>query len=114
MGRYLRRRLLTAIPVFFGITILVFCMLNLAQGSILDLMGEGSGATDADRAALAASLGLDLPLPQRYLMWLGDLLRGDLGVSYANGKPVAGLIAQRVGPSLLLTGTGVPPSSILT
>ena len=55
MGRYLRRRLLTAIPVFFGITILVFCMLNLAQGSILDLMGEGSGATDADRAALAAS-----------------------------------------------------------
>ena len=41
MGRYLRRRLLTAIPVFFGITILVFCMLNLAQGSILDLMGEG-------------------------------------------------------------------------
>ena len=107
MGRYLRRRLLTAIPVFFGITILVFCMLNLAQGSILDLMGEGSGATDADRAALAASLGLDLPLPQRYLMWLGDLLRGDLGVSYANGKPVAGLIAQRVGPSLLLTGTGV-------
>ena len=107
MGRYFRRRLLTAIPVFFGITILVFCMLNLAQGSILDLMGEGSGATDADRSALAASLGLDQPLPQRYLSWLGGLLRGDLGNSYANGKPVAGLIAQRVGPSLLLTGTGV-------
>ena len=107
MGRYLRRRLLTAIPVFFGITILVFCMLNLAQGSILDLMGEGSVATDADRAALAASLGLDRPLPQRYLSWLWDLLRGDLGTSYTNGKPVAGLIAQRVGPSLLLTGTGV-------
>ncbi len=107
MGCYIRRRLLTAIPVFFGITILVFCMLNLAQGSILDLMGEGSGATDADRAALAASLGLDQSLPQRYLAWLGDLLQGDLGTSYANGRPVAYLIAQRVGPSLLLTGTGV-------
>ena len=107
MGRYFRRRLLTAIPVFFGITILVFCMLNLAQGSILDLMGEGSGASDADRAALAASLGLDRPLPQRYLAWLVGLFRGDLGTSYANGNAVAGLMAQRVGPSLLLTGTGV-------
>lgn len=107
MGHYFRRRLLTAIPVFFGITILVFGMLNLAQGSILDLMGEGTGATDADRAALAASLGLDQPLPRRYLNWLGDLLRGDLGTSYANGRPVSELIAQRVGPSLLLTGTGV-------
>ena len=90
MGCYIRRRLLTAIPVFFGITILVFCMLNLAQGSILDLMGEGSGATDADRAALAASLGLDQSLPQRYLAWLGDLLQGDLGTSYANGMYSAG------------------------
>ena len=107
MGHYFRRRLLTAIPVFFGITILVFGMLNLAQGSILDLMGEGTAVTDADRAALPASLGLDQPLPQRYLTWLGGLLRGDLGTSYANGRPVTALIAQRVGPSLLLTGTGV-------
>ena len=44
MGRYIRRRLLTAIPVFLGITLLVFGMLHLAAGSVLDLMGEGSGA----------------------------------------------------------------------
>ena len=43
MGRYIRRRLLTAIPVFLGITLLVFGMLHLAAGSVLDLMGEGSG-----------------------------------------------------------------------
>lgn len=79
MGHYFRRRLLTAIPVFFGITILVFGMLNLAQGSILDLMGEGTAATDADRAALAASLGLDQPLPQRYLTWLGGCCGGTWG-----------------------------------
>ena len=65
MGQYFRRRLLTAIPVFFGITILVFCMLNLAQGSILDLMGEGSGATGAHRSSLAAPLGLARPRPER-------------------------------------------------
>ena len=107
MGRYLRRRILTAIPVFFGITILVFLMLNLAPGSITDLMGEGSASSAAEQAALEASLGLNRPLPVRYGLWLWDLLHGDLGQSYASSKPVAGLIAQRVGPSLLLTGTGV-------
>ena len=107
MGRYIRRRLLTAIPVFLGITLLVFGMLHLAAGSVVDLMGEGSASSAADRAALEASLGLDRPLPVQYLDWLGGLFRGDLGNSYLTGRPVAGLIAQRVGPSLLLTGTGV-------
>lgn len=107
MGRYLRRRIFTAIPVFFGITVLVFLMLNLAPGSITDLMGEGSASSAAEQAALEASLGLDRPLPVRYGLWLWDLFHGDLGQSYTSNKPVAGLIAQRVGPSLLLTGTGV-------
>ena len=47
MGRYIRRRLLTAIPVFFGITLLVFCMFSLAAGDLTDLMGEGSGSESA-------------------------------------------------------------------
>lgn len=106
MGRYIRRRLITAIPVFFGITLLVFLMVNLAPGTITDLMGEGA-SSGADKAALEASLGLDRPLPVRYAMWLGDLLQGDLGQSYFYDRPVSRLIAQRVGPSLLLTGTGV-------
>ena len=71
MGRYIRRRLLTAIPVFFGITLLVFCMFSLAAGDLTDLMGEGS-ASGAERAALAAALGLDRPLPLRYLDWLAS------------------------------------------
>lgn len=107
MGRYFCRRLLTAIPVFFGITLLVFGMLNLAAGDVTDLMGEGSASSAADKAALEASLGLDRPLAVRYLDWLTGLFRGELGESFLTGKPVAGLIAQRVGPSLLLTGTGV-------
>ena len=106
MGRYIRRRLITAIPVFFGITLLVFLMVNLAPGTITDLMGEGA-SSGADKAALEASLGLDRPLPVRYAVWLRDLFRGDLGQSYFYDRPVSRLIAQRVGPSLLLTGTGV-------
>lgn len=106
MGRYIRRRLVTAIPVFFGITLLVFLMVNLAPGTITDLMGEGA-ANAADRATLEASLGLDQPLPIRYVQWLTNLLRGNLGQSYFYDRPVSRLIAQRVGPSLLLTGSGV-------
>ena len=106
MGHYIRRRLITAIPVFFGITLLVFLLFDLAPGSIVDLMGEGA-AQAGDREALEQALGLDRPLPARYLSWLAGLLRGDLGESFFYRRPVAALIAQRVGPSLLLTGTGV-------
>lgn len=106
MGRYIRRRLITAIPVFFGITLLVFLMVNLAPGTITDLMGEGA-SSGADKATLEASLGLDQPLPVRYVQWLAGLLRGNLGQSYFYDRPVSRLIAQRVGPSLLLTGSGV-------
>lgn len=81
-------------------------MVNLAPGAITDLMGEGA-ANDADRAALEASLGLDQPLPLRYAGWLAGLFQGDLGQSYFYDRPVSRLIAQRVGPSLLLTGSGV-------
>ena len=80
MGRYFRRRLLTAIPVFFGITFLVFVLLSLSPADVTDL-GEGASG-GAQQAALEEALGLDKPLPVRYLAWLGGL-------------------------SLLLTGTGV-------
>lgn len=106
MGRYIRRRLVTAIPVFFGITLLVFLMVNLAPGTITDLMGEGA-SSEADRAALEAALGLDQPLPIRYVQWLAGLFRGQLGQSFFYDRPVSRLISQRVGPSLLLTGSGV-------
>ena len=105
MGRYFRRRLLTATPVFFGITFLVFVLLSLSPADVTDL-GEGASG-GAQQAALEEALGLDKPLPVRYLAWLGGLLRGELGQSYLSGRPVAGMLAQRVGPSLLLTGTGV-------
>ncbi|MEG2420986.1 MAG: ABC transporter permease [Oscillospiraceae bacterium] len=105
MKRYFLGRVLTAIPVFFGITLLVFSMMNLAPGSIADLRGEGDG-TLLEGEAFAQSLGLDDPFPVRYVRWLGGLLRGDLGTSYRGGS-VGAQIAQRVGPSLLLTGTGL-------
>lgn len=106
MRAYLRRRLLSAIPMFFAITLVVFLLLSAAPGSIADLMSGGAG-TLAEQEALKAALGLDKPATLRYLAWLGELLHGNLGRSYAYRQPVALLLSQRIVPSLVLTGTGV-------
>ena len=95
MLHYIRKLLLTVIPVFFGITLCVFLFLHLGPGTIADLMGDGSSFNDTDRAALEAQLGLDQPFLVRYGHWLGDLLQGDLGSSYQTGRPVAETIGQR-------------------
>ena len=106
MAQYLVKRVLGALPVFFGITLLVFFLMNMAPATIADLAGGEDASSAAARAALEANLGLDQPLPVRYVLWLKELLTGDLGLSYRTGQPVLGMIAQRVGPSLILTGTG--------
>lgn len=106
MATYIRRRLILVFPVFLGITLLVFFLVDLAPGDLTHLAGEGN-ATAGEQAALASQAGLDKPLPVRYLAWLGGLLRGDLGESYHFGKSVSSLIGERLGPSLLLTGSGV-------
>ena len=111
MAQYLVKRVLGALPVFFGITLLVFFLMNMAPATIADLAGGASSA--AARAALEANLGLDQPLPVRYVLWLKELLTGDLGLSYRTGQPVLGMIAQRVGPSLILTGTGVAAAVVI-
>lgn len=108
MTKYFLKRVLTVIPVFLGITVLVFLFLCAAPASIADLAGAGGESTQAgDREVLTRTLGLDQPLPVRYLKWLGGLMRGDLGDSYRFGQPVSVLVGQRILPSLILTGTGV-------
>lgn len=107
------KRVLGALPVFFGITLIVFFLMNMAPATIADAAGGGLASSAAARAALEANLGLDEPVPVRYLLWLRELLRGDLGLSYRTGQPVTDMIAQRVVPSLILTGTGVAAAVIV-
>ena len=75
--------------------------------------GEKTPPARPPQAALEANLGLDKPLPVRYLLWLGELLTGDLGQSYRTGQPVLDMVAQRVVPSLILTGTGVAAAVLI-
>ena len=113
MLHYTCKRILGALPVFLGITLFVFFLINMAPATIADAAGGGEASSAAVRAALEANLGLDKPLPLRYVLWLKALVQGDLGLSYRTGQPVVTMIAQRVVPSLILTGTGVAAAILL-
>jgi len=97
--RYLVRRTLTAVPTIFGITVLIFIAMRVLPGDpIAQIASEGQGQytlSEADLQAARASLGLDKPLPQQYVSWLGDVSRGDLGHSFWNKDPIRDTIIRR-------------------
>jgi peptide/nickel transport system permease protein len=81
-------------------------MLRLTPGDPAAIMA-GDNASSAEVEAIRAGLGLDRPLPVQFALWLGDLLRGDLGESFFFKRPVTDLILQRVGPTLSLATTTI-------
>jgi peptide/nickel transport system permease protein len=94
MLAYVARRLLIAIPILFGISLIVFLMLHSAGGDPAVLM-LGIHADPASVANLRHQLGLDRPLPVQYLDFLGHALQGDLGRSYRSNTPVTHEVLQR-------------------
>ena len=95
------RRLLYLVPVVLAVTILTFLIANLLPGDLAVAM-LGDQATPENVAALHRQLGLDLPLWQQYLRWLGGVLSGDLGTSHRTGETVLHAIAGRLPVSLEL------------
>lgn len=104
MQRYILRRLLTAIPTIFGITILIFIAMRVLPGDpIAQIASEGSGQytlSAEELAAARASLGLDRPLPQQYLRWMADVFSGNLGHSFWNTEPIRAVVLRRGAISL--------------
>jgi ABC-type dipeptide/oligopeptide/nickel transport system permease component len=90
------RRLLLAIPVLLGVSIITFATLHLIPGDPARTLLFGTNATPQQVAALRAQLGLNRPLPVQYWQYLDRLLHGNLGQSYINQVPVASEIAQRL------------------
>lgn len=108
MAKYVLKRLLLAIPIFIGITFIVFMLANMAPGSPLDIISASANLNNEQLEALKVSLGLDKPLIVRYFVWLTDLLRGDFGLSSKNVSiTVWSMIQPRIGPSLLLSISGL-------
>ena len=106
MGSYAARRLLTLPPLLVGISLISFLLLNFAPGDAAEitLRRQNGGITPPPEAVLALreDLGLDAPLPMRYVRWLSGALRGDLGDSYRSGNPIARELANKLPATLLL------------
>lgn len=111
MVRFIARRLLQAFVSLLGVTLVVF-LLSRATGDPASLLIP-IDATESERAAFRAELGLDDPLPVQYLSFLGDLARGDLGESIKLGAPASELIANRLPNSFVLAACAMGFASVV-
>jgi peptide/nickel transport system permease protein len=101
MLAYIAKRLLATIPVMAVVAVFVFMLLRLTTGDPAAIIA-GDNATSQDVAAIREKLGLDRPIPEQFLIWLGRLARGDLGESFFFKKQVSELVAERIEPTLAL------------
>jgi peptide/nickel transport system permease protein len=103
MTRYVIRRVLGAIPLLLGISFLVFMLVNATPGNPFQELILNPGTRPADVQALKEAYGLDKPLPVRYFIWLGNVVKGDFGSSLKNYTSVRELVMSRLPNTLKLT-----------
>ncbi|MDF2944746.1 MAG: ABC-type dipeptide/oligopeptide/nickel transport system, permease component [Herbinix sp.] len=111
MVKYIIKRILIALPVLIGITIVDYAIMCLA-GSPLAML-QGPRVSEAAVQAKAITLGLDQPIYIQYFVWLKELLHGNMGYSIKNYQPVASMIATHLGPTLLLMGASLVVSMLI-
>ena len=105
MFAYIVRRLVLMLVTLFGISIIIFVLLRIVPGNIVDILFDAAGFVDpADKANLEQELGLDQPIVVQYLHWIGGLLHGDLGYSYVSEKPALEEILPRIPITARLAG----------
>jgi peptide/nickel transport system permease protein len=108
MTTFIIRRILISIPVFIGITLLVFTFVALAPGNVADgLIRPEMSSDESARQEIIHRYGLDQPLPVRYVSWLANALQGELGYRAMNGTPISDEIWRGLRASLVLTGTAL-------
>ncbi|WP_138466753.1 ABC transporter permease [Poseidonocella sp. HB161398] len=112
MAGYILKRLLSAIPVILGITVIVFLIMAMIPGDPATAI-LGSYATPENVEKLNRDLGLDKPLAQRYVIWLGNMLTGDFGRSFSLNRPVLDEILDRFSATLILAGTAFVLCSLI-
>ena len=97
MFAYIVRRLALMLVTLIGISIIIFVLLRIVPGNIVDILFDAAGYVDpADKANLQRDLGLDQPIAVQYLHWIWGLLHGDLGYSYVSEKPALDEILPRI------------------
>ena len=111
MGKYIIKRILIAIPVLIGITIIDYAIMCMA-GSPLEML-QGPRVSEAAVEAKKIALGLDKPFYIQYFVWLSQLLHGNMGYSIKSYQPVSEMIGSHLGPTLLLMGVSLIVSLLM-
>ncbi|WP_158966311.1 ABC transporter permease [Chachezhania sediminis] len=112
MGSYILKRLVSALPVLLGITVIVFLIMSLIPGDPATAI-LGSYATPDNVEKLNRDLGLDKPMVTRYFIWLGNMLTGDFGRSFSLNRPVIDEVLERFHATLILAGTSFVLCAVL-
>ncbi|VCU59926.1 Dipeptide transport system permease protein DppB (TC 3.A.1.5.2) [Tritonibacter mobilis] len=112
MTGYIIKRLISAVPVLLGISVIVFLIMAMIPGDPATAI-LGSYATPENVEKLNRDLGLDKPLVQRYFIWLGNMLQGDFGRSFSLNRAVLDEVLERFNATLVLAGTSFVICSIL-
>ena len=109
LWKFVARRLLLAVPVFMGVTLVTFILMQIVPGDPVALLMEEKAATIDPAAAriIRAKWGLDDPAPVQYLKYLRNALRGDLGISYRTDRDVLVSILERVPATAKLAGAAL-------
>jgi peptide/nickel transport system permease protein len=101
--RYIAKRILALIPIMLAVSALIFFLIRLTPSDPMASITGGRRIDEATRAALASRYHLDQSLPRQYLIWIGNLFRGNLGDSFKHRQPVAAMLATRLSTTIQLT-----------
>jgi peptide/nickel transport system permease protein len=107
MGRYLTRRILTAIPTLFAISLVIFTILALAPGDPLSDLALNDAVPVELRQQMREDMGLDDPIPVRYAKWFREMATGSFGISFRTRAPVMDLLIQRLPTTLWISGSAL-------
>src|SRR5438067_5186337 len=110
-ARYLLRRLAQIVPAIAAILVAAFVLVHAAPGDpVVALAGQSGDA--AYYEFIRAKFGLDRPLPEQLLVYVGHVARGDFGLSFVHGRPVTAVVVERLPATLLLMSTALVLSSV--
>lgn len=107
MGRYIIRRLITAVPTLFAISLVIFTILALAPGDPLSDLAMNDSVPVELRQQMRRDLGLEDPIPVRYAKWFKEMATGSFGISFRTRGPVIDLLKQRLPTTLWISGSAL-------
>lgn len=109
MKTYVGKRILQLIPMLLGITILSFGLMHISSTDAVDMIEVNTGTvmSESEKEQKRAELGLDQSIPEQYVHWMSNMLRGDMGTSYLSGKPVLDTLLSKLPATLKLTAASI-------